>query len=98
MIVALAKYNTPQNPIDIAKIAEAAATKQITVSVLFNILPVFFLNMNPAEFEGGMWQGVFPAWKGPAKLIMAKGVPLWRSSWWRFASCSAEGKMKQLAV
>ncbi|KAI1350302.1 kinase-like protein [Xylaria sp. FL0043] len=51
MIVALAQHSTPQHPIDIARIAESAATKPITVSVLFNMLPVFYLNMNPAEFE-----------------------------------------------
>ncbi|KAI0812198.1 hypothetical protein GGR55DRAFT_688199 [Xylaria sp. FL0064] len=97
MIVALAQHSTSQHPIDIARIAESAATKQITVSVLFNILPVFYLNMNPAEFEDGMWQGVFPSWKGPAKMIMSQGIPIWRSNWWRFASCSPEGKMKRLA-
>ncbi|KAI1120197.1 hypothetical protein F5Y10DRAFT_283487 [Nemania abortiva] len=98
MIVALAEHSTAEHPIDIETISEKAATKEITISVLFNLMPVFFLNMNPAEFEEGMWDGVFPSFKGPAKVIMTRGVPMWRSRWWRFTSCSPEGRFKRLAV
>ncbi|CAJ2508337.1 Uu.00g133630.m01.CDS01 [Anthostomella pinea] len=98
LIAALAKYSTHDNPIDILEIANAAARKQITMSLVLNVLPVFYLNMNEAEFEGGMWQGVFPHLNGTGTWIVTKAVPMWHSRRWRFASCSSEGRLKQLAV
>lgn len=97
-IAALAKYSTPENPIDILAIADRAARNSISLSLVLNVLPVFYLNMDTAEFEGGVWNGVFPAFKGPAKWLLTKAVPAWHSSRWRFASCSPEGRFKQLAV
>ncbi|GAB1310233.1 Iron-sulfur cluster repair protein DnrN [Madurella fahalii] len=97
-IVALARYNTPDTPIDILGIAEAAGKKQVNLSFMFNTLPVFFLNMETVEFEGGMWHGVFPPMKGVARAVMNKAVPMWHSGRWRFASCSADGSVKQLAA
>lgn len=95
-IVELAQYNTPEHPIDILAIADSAARKQISPSLVFNTLPVFYLNMNHAQFEGGMWDGVFPSFKGTGKTLLTKGIPMWHSRRWRFSSCSPEGKVKQL--
>ncbi|KAM7215259.1 iron-sulfur cluster repair protein DnrN [Rhypophila decipiens] len=97
-IVALAKYSTPDNPIDILGIADVAGKKQVSLGFMFNTLPVFFLNMETVEFEGGMWHGVFPPLKGLARAIMNKAVPMWHSGRWRFVSCDADGRAKQLAV
>jgi hypothetical protein len=72
--------------------------KQVNLKLVFDTLPVFFLNMETATFEGGMWQGVFPPLKGLGWVIMMKLVPMWHARRWRFASCSANGEMKQLAV
>ncbi|KAM7211108.1 iron-sulfur cluster repair protein DnrN [Rhypophila decipiens] len=97
-IVALAKYSTDENPIDILGIADAAGKKQVSLGFMFNTLPVFFLNMETVEFEGGMWHGVFPPLKGMARTIMNNAIPMWHSGRWRFVSCDADGKAKQLAV
>ncbi|KXX77176.1 Iron-sulfur cluster repair protein DnrN [Madurella mycetomatis] len=97
-ILALAKYNTPDTPIDILGIADAAGKKQVTLGFMFNTLPVFFLNMETVEFEGGMWHGVFPPLKGVARFIMNEAVPMGHSGRWRFTSCSADGRVKCLAV
>jgi len=97
-IVALAKYNTPETPIDILALADAAGKKQVNLSFVFNILPVFLLNMDTIDFEDGMWHDVFPPFKGLVKTILNKGVPMWHSRRWRFVSCTPEGKAKQLAV
>ncbi|KAK4203386.1 iron-sulfur cluster repair protein DnrN [Triangularia verruculosa] len=97
-IVALAKHSTPEKPIDILGIADAAGKKQVSLPFVLNTLPVFFLNMETVEFEGGMWHGVFPPLKGLAKTVMLKGVPMWHSGRWRFVSCTPEGTAKQLAV
>ena len=101
IIVGLAKYNTPETPetpIDILGIADAAGKKQLSVGSVFNTLPVFFLNMETAEFEGGMWHGVFPPLKGLAKTVMLQGVPMWQAGRWRFVSCSVDGRVKKLAL
>jgi hypothetical protein len=97
-IVGLSKYSTPENPIDVLAIADAAGKKQINVSFVFNTLPIFLLNMDTVDFEDGMWHDVFPPFKGVVKSIMTKGVPMWHSGRWRFASCSPDGKVKRLAV
>ena len=65
---------------------------------MFNILPVFLLNMETIEFEGGMWNGVFPPPGASAKLVMNKDIPMWQSRRWRFVACDANFRVKHLAV
>jgi hypothetical protein len=65
---------------------------------MFNILPVFFLNMETATFENGMWHEVFPPFKVILRAIMLKLVPMWQLRRWRFVSCADDGKVKSLAV
>lgn len=96
-IVALSKYSTPENPIDILGIADAAGKKQLSLGFGFNVLLVFFLNMETVDFWGGMWHEVFPPLKGLVKWIMLRTVPMWDPRRWRFVSCSPEGKARQLA-
>ncbi|KAI0482645.1 hypothetical protein GGR56DRAFT_620916 [Xylariaceae sp. FL0804] len=98
MIVALAEHSTAERPIDILGIAGAAGKKQVTLGFMFNTLPVFFLNMETVDFEGGMWHGVFPPLHGPAKTVMLKLVPMWQSRRWRYVSCTPEGTARPLAV
>ncbi|PGH30403.1 hypothetical protein GX50_06839 [[Emmonsia] crescens] len=97
-IVDLARYSTEENPIDILAIATAAGKKQINFGFFLNTVPVFFLNMETVNFEGGMWHGVFPPINGLARTFVNSVVPLWHSGRWRFASCTAGGEHKQLAV
>jgi hypothetical protein len=58
MIVALAQYSTADNPIDIVALALAAGKEQVSM-FLFNILPVFFLNLESVDFKNGLWHDVF---------------------------------------
>ncbi|OTA85289.1 hypothetical protein M434DRAFT_377155 [Hypoxylon sp. CO27-5] len=88
-IVALAKYSTPERPIDILAIADTAAKNSITLSMVFNVLPVFYLNMD-FDFEGGMWEGVFPSFKGTGRWLLTKAIPTWHSRRWSFASYSPD--------
>jgi hypothetical protein len=60
MIVALAQYSTADIPIDIVTLALAGGKEQVSMSFLFNILPVFFLNLESVDFENGLWHDVFP--------------------------------------
>ncbi|KAK7957720.1 hypothetical protein PG988_012568 [Apiospora saccharicola] len=97
-IAALAKYSTAEKPIDILVIAETAGKKQVNLGFLFNTLPVFFLNMETATFEGGMWHEVFPPLKDFTRTVMLRLVPMWQSARWRFVSCTHDGQVKELAV
>ncbi|RYP90214.1 hypothetical protein DL770_003677 [Monosporascus sp. CRB-9-2] len=91
-------YNAAERPTDILGIAEAAGRKQVNLSFVLNILPLFLLNMDTADFEQGMWHEVFPPFKRAAEWVLTKAVPAWHPGRWRFAACSTEGKAKRLAV
>ncbi|PQE05097.1 hemerythrin HHE cation binding domain-containing protein [Rutstroemia sp. NJR-2017a BVV2] len=97
-IAELARFNTPDTPIDILAIAAAAGKKQVNLPFLLNTLPVFFLNMESVEFENGLWHNSFPPVNKPLKWVLTKGAPMWQSRYWRFASCTADGEFKQLEV
>ncbi|RWA06358.1 hypothetical protein EKO27_g8755 [Xylaria grammica] len=97
-IAALAKFSTAEKPIDILGIAETAGRKQVNLSFMLNTLPVFFLNMETATFEDGMWHEVFPPFKGFPRAIMLRLIPMWQSRRWRFVSCARDGHVKPLAV
>ena len=96
-IVALRRFSTPENPIDIVALAQETGKKVVTFDYAMNCLPMFMLNMEVEEFEDGMWR-VFPPVAAPVLFIMTKVIPLWRRSQWRFAACDGERKRKRLAV
>ncbi|KAM0315205.1 hypothetical protein ACHAO8_004144 [Botrytis cinerea] len=97
IIADLSQYNTPETPIDILAIAAEAGKKQVNISFLFNVLPIFFLNMESIEFENGLWHTSFPPVNKPIKWLMTKGAPMWQHRLWRFASCTPDGEYRNLA-
>ena len=97
-LLALSRFSTPERPIDLAAIALKAGKKSVTLSFVFNILPVFLLNMETIEFEGGMWHLVFPPVSPAVKWIMTTVVPFWHQKRWRFVSCGVDGRVKRLAI
>ncbi|KAK8132256.1 hypothetical protein PG999_000429 [Apiospora kogelbergensis] len=74
--------------------AIAALARHSTLGLVFNALPVFYLNMNHAEFEGGVWDGIFPSFKGTGRALLTRGIPMWHTQRWRFASCTPDGRLK----
>ncbi|MCJ1475920.1 hypothetical protein MMC13_004584 [Lambiella insularis] len=96
-IQALARFETPEKPIDIVAIALETGKKVVNLDYTLNCLPMFMLNMEVEEFEGGQWS-VFPPVPAPVLFIMCKVVPLWRRSVWRFAACDGNRRRKRLAV
>lgn len=96
-IVALSRFSTPDNPIDIASIALGQGKKQVTIDFTLNVMPVFLLNMEIVDFEDGRWRK-FPPVYGLARWILKSLIPMWNHGRWRFASCSSDGKRKWLAV
>jgi hypothetical protein len=97
-LLALSRFSTPERPIDLAKMALEAGKKSVTKDFVLNVLPVFLLNMETVEFEGGMWHGVFPPVSKATKFILTNAVPMWQRQRWRFASCNGNGTKKRLAV
>ena len=97
-ILALSRFSTPENQIDIEKIAHASGKKQMTPGFILNTFPAFLLNMETVEFENGMWHGVFPPIPGVAKYVMYSLVPMWKAGQWKFVSCDAYGARRRLAV
>ncbi|KAF7511256.1 hypothetical protein GJ744_005153 [Endocarpon pusillum] len=97
-LLAVRRYSTAEKPIDLVAMALDTGKKSVTAGFVFSTLPVFLLNMETVQFEDGMWHGVFPPMTGPAKWVMTKGVPRWHQSWWRFVSCTPDGRLKHLAV
>ena len=96
-IVALRRFSTPENPIDIVALALETGKKVVTFDYAINSLPMFMLNMEVVEFEGGTWK-VFPPVASPVLFIMCKMIPLWKRSQWRFAACDGNRRRKRLAV
>ena len=97
-LLALSRFSTPEQPFDLVKMALEAGKKSVSMDFAFNTLPVFLLNMEHLEFEGGMWQNVFPPVPKPVKFLLMKLVPLWQRQRWRFASCDGNGKTKRLVA
>ncbi|KAI1184127.1 hypothetical protein F5B17DRAFT_447452 [Nemania serpens] len=100
-LAAIVEYSTPGNPIDIHRIVETAERKQLEEvdwKYKFNTLPVFFLNMETATFEDGMWHEASPPMKGSLRGVPLRLVSMWKLRRWRFASCAHNGRLKPLAV
>ena len=98
MLAELSRFSSPDKPLDLVKMAESAGKKSLSRDFLFNVLPVFLLNMETVEFEGGRWHGVFPPLPRAANYVLKVMIPAWQRKRWRFASCGADGKVKRLAV
>jgi hypothetical protein len=94
-LLALSRFSTPENQFDLTKIAVETGKKSVTLDFALNVLPIFLLNMESVEFEGGMWQN-HPDIPGPVRWIMKNVLPLWQRRLWRFMSCTSDGKRKHL--
>lgn len=96
-LLALSRFSTPERQFDLTKIAVETGKKSVTLDFALNVLPIFLLNMESVEFEGGMWQK-FPDVPGPVRWIMKNVLPLWQRRWWRFMSCTSDGRRKRLVA
>ena len=56
--------------------------------------PFFFRNLD-TEFEGGLWR-TWPGMPGLVWWVMQNTFVRWNSGWWRFASCDARGRLREL--
>lgn len=98
-IAALATH--PKAPVAGSDEAAAAALvfktwgkKTVTKAGLLDVVPFFFLNFD-RTFEGGRWAH-WPPMPGPIRWALTNVVGTYYGSWWRFASCGADGSPREL--
>jgi hypothetical protein len=96
-LLALSRFSTPKRQFDLTKIGRETGKKSVTLDFALNVLPIFLLNHEEVEFEGGMWKN-HPAVPGPVKWIMKNVLPMWQRRWWRFMSCTSDGRRKHLVA
>lgn len=98
-IAALAGH--PNAPAEGSEEADAATLilktwgkKTVTKAGMLNVVPFFLLNLDRG-FEGGRWAS-WPPMPGPIRWIMTNVVGTYYGSWWRFASCTHDGRPREL--
>ncbi|KAM5344047.1 hypothetical protein ACJ41O_012584 [Fusarium nematophilum] len=64
----------------------AGGVTDVAIFLLFNL---------DRDFEDGLWKN-WPDVPGPVRWVGLKVVGKWHGGWWKFASCDADGKQKEL--
>lgn len=86
--------------VETKKAEDAAATfkawgkKTVTKAGLTDVVPFFLLNLD-ATYEGGMW-AAWPPMPAPVRWGMVNVAGAYHWAWWKFASCDAKGKPREL--
>lgn len=89
----------PNLGLDLAKISAESSPAHQSMDFMFNVLPVFLLNMETKDFEGGMWHGVFPPAKGAGRWVLYTFIPFGKGNQvWRFCSCGKDGGARRLCA
>lgn len=90
--------NTPKEGSREQKKAQAVFDKWGENSIMnggvTDVVVFFLLNLD-RTVEDGMWAN-WPLMPGPVRWILANGVSMLHSGWWKFASCDGSGKPKPL--
>ncbi|CAD0081761.1 unnamed protein product [Aureobasidium vineae] len=85
---------------DSPEASAAAATfkawgkKTLTKAGMIDVVPFALLNLD-RTFEDGIWTA-WPPMPGPVRWMMVNMFGSWNWSWWKFASCDAQGNPKPL--
>ena len=66
--LALSRFASPKRQFDLVEIGRETGKKAINLDFALNTLPIFLLNMESVEFEGGMWKN-HPAVPAPARFM-----------------------------
>lgn len=90
--------NTPKEGSLEHKKAEAVFNKWGEGSIMnggvTDVVVFFLLNLD-RTVEDGIWAD-WPPMPGPVRWILANGVSMLHSGWWKFASCDGSGTPKPL--
>ncbi|KAF7560089.1 hypothetical protein G7046_g4069 [Stylonectria norvegica] len=66
----------------------------VTKAGMLDVVPFFLLNLDRTA-EGGLWAN-WPPMPAPVKWGMVNLAGSWYGSWWKFASCDAQGLPQEL--
>lgn len=88
-LAALDKYD-----FDLKKIGDHTTEHSLQRYSTTDVLPVLWYNLD-TKFEDGKWES-FPPLPAAMKWYMIKVLGWWRSNWWRFGSCGADGVEREL--
>lgn len=99
VIAALATH--PATPPEGTPEAAAASTlfkawgkKTVSKAGTTDVVPFFLLNLDGTA-EGGLWSA-WPPMPAPVRWGLVNLAGAWYGSWWRFASCDAGGRPREL--
>lgn len=70
--------------------------RTVTKAGVTDVVPFFLMNLD-RTFEEGMWAN-WPPMPAPVKWGLVNVAGAWYGSWWRFASCDAQGMPRELAA
>lgn len=79
---------------DAASALKAWGQKTVSKGGVTDVVPFFLLNLDRTA-EGGKWAS-WPPMPAPVKWGMLNIAGAWHGSWWKFASCDAQGLPRQL--
>ncbi|KAF1995980.1 hypothetical protein P154DRAFT_525931 [Amniculicola lignicola CBS 123094] len=77
-----------------AAIFKAWGKKTVTKAGTTDVVPFFLLNLD-ATYEDGMWAN-WPPMPAPVRWGLVNVAGAWNWGWWKFASCDARGKPREL--
>jgi len=75
-------------------VLEAWGRNSVIRAGIFDVVPFIFLNID-STFEDGVWKD-WPPVPGPVRWLLVRGSKAWNGEWWKFASCDADGKPREL--
>lgn len=71
-------------------------SSSVTRSGITDVLMFFLYNLD-SSYEDGLWKD-WPDIPGPVRWLMPRVIGGWHRQCWKFASCNADGKRKELCL
>lgn len=73
---------------------DAREGKNLLMSGVTDVMPFFLFNYD-SEYEDGLWKD-WPPIPGPVRWILISVAKVMHPGWWKFASCDAVRRRKEL--
>jgi hypothetical protein len=77
-----------------AAVFKAWGKKTVTKAGTTDVVPFFLMNLD-ATYEGGRWAN-WPPMPAPVRWGLVNVAGSWNWAWWKFASCDAVGRPREL--
>lgn len=99
LLASLASH--PKTPKEGSREATAARAKfdkwgssSVIKGGITDVLMLFLFNLD-RDIEEGIWKD-WPEMPGPIRWLLPRAAGGWHGGWWKFASCDANGRRKEL--